>query len=128
MDRFNFNRFNRLFDELFSKNDFLDINQFLNDKNFEREVYSSDDGSYNVVYLRNGKKKERNELQNLKERLELAVENQDFELAVELRDKIKNLEQNHEEIKKLDEQLRVSIQNQDFEKCIEIRDKIKSLK
>ena len=58
----------------------------------------------------------------------MVIENQEFELAVELRDRIKNLEQNQEEIKKLNDELKSHIQNQDFEKCIEVRNKINSLK
>lgn len=129
MDRFNFNRFNRLFDDFFSRNDFFNFDQiFTGDENLEKRVYTSEDGSINVVYIKNGSRKDKNEINVLKQKLEFAVENQDFELAVELRDKIKNLEQNQEEIKKLNEELNNYVQTQDFEKCIEIRDKINSLK
>lgn len=129
MDRFNFNRFNRLFDDFFSRNDLFNFDQFLTgDENLEKRVYTSEDGSLNVVYIKNGNKKSGNEINNLKQRLDLAIENQEFELAVELRDKIKTLEQNYEEIKKLNEELNNHIKNQDFEMCIEVRDKINSLK
>jgi protein-arginine kinase activator protein McsA len=127
MDRFNFNKFNRLFDDFFSRNEFFNFDQFLTgDNNLEKRVYTNEDGSVNVVYIKNGKN--RNEIDGLKQKLDMAIENQEFELAVELRDKIQNLEQNQEEIKKLNDELKNHIQNQDFEKCIELRDKIKSLK
>lgn len=126
MNRFNFNK---LFDEFFSGNDFLNLNQFLsNDIDTEKKIYTNDDGSVNVVYIRGGNKFEKNEINTLRQKLDFAVETQDFELAVELRDKIKNLEQNQEEIKKLNDELNSHIKNQDFEKCIELRDKIRTLK
>ena len=131
MDRFNFNRFNRLFDDFFNGNDVFNFNQFFDyGDNFEKKVYRSDDGSVNVVYIRNKERnqKDTNQVDFLKQKLELAIENQDFELAVELRDKIKVLEQNQDEIKKLNDELDTHIKNQDFEKCIEIRNKINSLK
>lgn len=127
MDRFNFNKFNRLFDDFFSRNEFFNFDQFLTgDNNLEKRVYTNEDGSVNVVYIKNGKN--RNEIDELKQKLDMVIENQEFELAVELRDRIKNLEQNQEEIKKLNDELKSHIQNQDFEKCIEVRNKINSLK
>jgi protein-arginine kinase activator protein McsA len=127
MDRFNFNKFNRLFDDFFSRNESFNFDQFLTgDNNLEKRVYTNEDGSVNVVYIKNGKN--RNEIDGLKQKLDMAIENQEFELAVELRDRIKNLEQNQEEIKKLNDELKNHIQNQDFEKCIEVRDKINTLK
>ena len=127
MDRFNFNKFNRLFDDFFSRNEFFNFDQLLTgDNNLEKRVYTNEDGSVNVVYIKNGKN--RNEIDELKQKLDMVIENQEFELAVELRDSIKNLEQNQEEIKKLNDELKSHIQNQDFEKCIEVRNKINSLK
>ena len=127
MDRFNFNKFNRLFDDFFSRNEFFNFDQLLTgDNNLEIRVYTNEDGSVNVVYIKNGKN--RNEIDELKQKLDMVIENQEFELAVELRDRIKNLEQNQEEIKKLNDELKSHIQNQDFEKCIEVRNKINSLK
>ena len=127
MDRFNFNKFNRLFDDFFSRNEFFNFDQLLTgDNNLEKRVYTNEDGSVNVVYIKNGKN--RNEIDELKQKLDMVIENQEFELAVELRDRIKNLEQNQEEIKKLNDELKSHIQNQDFEKCIEVRNKINSLK
>ena len=58
----------------------------------------------------------------------MAVEEQDFEQAVELRDKIKNLEENKEKISELNKELEECIKTQNFEKAIEVRDKLNSLK
>jgi protein-arginine kinase activator protein McsA len=65
---------------------------------------------------------------NLKQQLEIAIENEDFEKAVELRDQIKKLETNQKEIDNLENELRKSIEEQNFEKSIEIRDQLKKLK
>lgn len=128
MDKFNFNKFNRLFEDLFSRNEFFNFDQFISDDiNLEKKIYTNEDGSVNIVYIKGGNKKEKNEINSLKQKLEFAIESQDFELAVELRDKIKNLEQNQEDVKKLNDELNRRIKTQDFEKCIEIRDKLKSL-
>ena len=127
MDRFNFNKFNRLFDDFFSRNEFFNFDQLLTgDNNLEKRVYTNEDGSVNVVYIKNGKN--RNEIDGLKQKLDMAIENQDFELAVELRDKIQNLERNHDEIKKLTSELEAHIKDQNFERCIDLRNKINSLK
>jgi 16S rRNA G966 N2-methylase RsmD len=68
------------------------------------------------------------ELEILKQKLEMAVEKQNFEEAVELRDKIKNLEENKEKISELNKELEDCIKIQDFEKAIELRDRINTLK
>ena len=65
---------------------------------------------------------------NLKQQLEIAIENENFELAVKLRDQIKSLEVNQKEIQKLEMELKKSIEEQNFEKSIEIRDQLKKLK
>lgn len=69
-----------------------------------------------------------NEIENLKNKLETCVENQDFEQAVKLRDQIKKLEENGTKITELENKLQKAVREQDFEKAIELRDKIKSLK
>jgi len=118
--------FNKLFNELFN-----DLERdFFNPENFERKTFTSEDGSFSyTIYVnkRNGINKP-NEISLLKQELDFAVEEQNFEKAVELRDKIKNLEQNVEKISKLQKELDESIKIQDFEKAIELRDKINSLK
>jgi protein-arginine kinase activator protein McsA len=121
---YNFN-FNRLFNELFRMDD-----PFLNPKNFEKKTYRSEDGSMVFTYITNKQSNvsEDDEISVLKYKLDLAIESQNFEDAVELRDKIKNLEENKEKISSLKKELDECIKNQDFEKAIKLRDKINSLK
>jgi protein-arginine kinase activator protein McsA len=64
----------------------------------------------------------------LKNKLDVAVEEQNFEEAVNLRDQIKSLEKNKEKISELQTKLDECIKKQDFEKAIEYRDKINDLK
>jgi protein-arginine kinase activator protein McsA len=117
--------FNRLFNELFKMDDF-----FFNPKNFEKRTYRSEDGSMVFTYITNKSPElnEYDEISQLKNKLDYAVESQNFEEAVELRDKIKNLEKNKEKISKLKKELDECIKVQDFEKAIDLRDKINSLK
>ena len=118
--------FDKLFNELFNSE-----NPFFNGlNNFEKRTYKSEDGSISFTYITNvkGDLNKSDEVDLLKQRLEIAVEEQNFEEAVELRDKIKNLEQNKEKISELNKELDECIKNQNFEKAIELRDKINSLK
>jgi len=102
---------------------------FINEM-WEKKTYKSDDGMISFTYITNKKEKlnESEEISLLKQRLDMAVEEQKFEEAVELRDKIKSLEKNKEKISKLKSELDECIKKQDFEKAIELRDKINSLK
>jgi len=102
----------------------------LNDSNFEKKTYKSEDGSITFTYITNtkGDLNKSDELYLLKQKLEMAVEKQNFEEAVELRDKIKNLEENKEKISELNKELEDCIKIQDFEKAIELRDRINTLK
>lgn len=118
--------FDKLFNELFnSENPF-----FGGLNNLEKRTYKSEDGSITFTYITNvkGNLNKSDELELLKQKLEMAVEEQNFEQAVELRDKIKNLEQNKEKISELNKELEECIKTQNFEKAIELRDKINSLK
>lgn len=118
--------FDKLFNELFnSENPF-----FGGLNNLEKKTYKSEDGSITFTYITNvkGNLNKSDELDLFKQRLEMAVEEQNFEEAVELRDKIKNLEQNKEKISELNKELEDCIKTQDFERAIEVRDKINSLK
>ena len=118
--------FDKLFNELFnSENPF-----FGGLNNLEKKTYKSEDGSITFTYITNvkGNLNKSDELDLLKQRLEMAVEEQNFEDAVELRDKIKNLEQNKEKISELNKELEDCIKTQDFERAIEVRNKINSLK
>jgi len=121
--------FSRNFEKLF--NQLLSQNSFFGDMNkWERKEYQSPDGSFSFTYITNKVDEPNNvdELTLLKQKLDVAVEEQNFENAVELRDKIKNLEKNKEKISKLQKELDENIKTQNFEKAIELRDKINSLK
>lgn len=118
--------FDKIFYELLNSQ-----NSFFNGlNNFEKKTYTSDDGSITFTYITNvkGDLNKSDEITLLKQKLDIAVEEQKFEEAVELRDKIKKLENNKEELTKLKKELDESIKNQDFENSIIIRDKINSLK
>ena len=116
--------FEKLFNQILSKS-FL-----LNPNNFEKKTYLSEDGSMSFTYIttKGGGQNGSDEISRLKQKLDLAVEEQKFEDAVVLRDKIKNLEENEGKINKLNDELNDCIKRQDFERAIELRDKIKSLK
>jgi protein-arginine kinase activator protein McsA len=116
--------FEKLFNQIVSKS-FL-----LNPNNFEKKTYLSEDGSMSFTYIttKGNRQNESDELSQLKQKLDLAVEEQKFEDAVVLRDKIKNLEENVGIINELNNELNNCIKTQDFERAIEIRDKINSLK
>jgi protein-arginine kinase activator protein McsA len=116
--------FEKLFNQILTKS-FL-----LNPNNFEKKTYLSEDGSMSFTYIttKGSRQNESDELSRLKQKLDLAVEEQKFEDAVVLRDKIKNLEENVEIINELNNELNNCIKTQDFERAIEIRDKINTLK
>jgi len=88
----------------------------------------SEDGTMKITTYYYDNAKTNPTSKNLKQQLEIAIENEDFEKAVELRDQIKKLESNQKEIDKLEEELKQSIEEQNFEKSIEIRDQLKKLK
>jgi len=118
--------FDKLFNELFNSE-----NPFFGDlDNLEKRTYKSEDGLITFTYITNvkGKLNKSDELELLKQKLEMAVEEQNFEEAVELRDKIKNLEQNKEKISELNKELEECIKTQNFERAIDVRDEINSLK
>ena len=121
----NFRDFDKIFNEMFSERMKFG-SSFFDDSTWNKKTYKSTDGSFSITYL--VPKSEDDELGNLKEKLNLSIEDQNFEEAVELRDKIKSLEVNKEKISELQAKLDESIKNQDFEKSIEYRDQIKSLK
>jgi protein-arginine kinase activator protein McsA len=88
----------------------------------------SDDGTMKITTYYYDNAKTNPTSKNLKQQLEIAIENEDFEKAVELRDQIKKLDTNQKEVDKLENELRKSIEEQNFEKSIEIRDQLKKLK
>ena len=123
----NWNEFDRMIDEMFSS---FNRKPSFDDKGWTRKTYKSPDSGFYYTYLSKTNKKENqtDEIELLKEKLEIAVEEQKFEEAVELRDKISSLEKNKEKILELKEKLNECIKNQNFEKAIEYRDKITKLK
>ena len=123
----NWNEFDRMIDEMFSS---FNHKPSFDDKGWTRKTYKSPDSGFYYTYLSKTNKKENqtDEIELLKEKLEIAVEEQKFEEAVELRDKISSLEKNKEKILELKEKLNECIKNQNFEKAIEYRDKITHLK
>jgi excinuclease UvrABC helicase subunit UvrB len=123
----NWNEFDRMIDEMFSS---FNRKPSFDDRGWTRKTYKSPDGGFYYTYLSKTNKKENqtDEIELLKQKLEIAVEEQKFEEAVELRDKINSLEKNKEKISELQEKLNECIKNQDFEKAIEYRDKITDLK
>ena len=122
----NWNEFDRMIDEMFSS---FNRKPSFDDKGWTRKTYKSPDSGFYYTYLSKTNKKENqtDEIELLKEKLEIAVEEQKFEEAVELRDKISSLEKNKEKILELKEKLNECIKNQNFEKAIEYRDKITNL-
>ena len=117
--------FERIINEIFNNDPF-----FNGLNNWEKRNYKSDDGKISFTYITNkrGDLEKPDELTILKERLEMAVDEQNFEEAVELRDKIKNLETNIEKIGTLQKELDKCVKVQNFERAIEIRNQINSLK
>ena len=110
----NWNEFDRMIDEMFFI--FLIVNHLFDDKGWTRKTYKSPDSGFYYTYLSKTNKKENqtDEIELLKEKLEIAVEEQKFEEAVELRDKISSLEKNKEKILELKEKLNECIKNQNF--------------
>ena len=134
-----FRNFNRFF------NDFDNLNNFLlseltpngnektekgSDNNGEwvKTTFTSPDGLISYSYLTRTPKQKNDELQSLKNKLELSVKNQDFEMSVKLRDKIKKFEENKSVLLNLEKELSECVKNQDYEEAIKLRDKIKELK
>lgn len=118
----NWREFEDMFDKMFSMR-----SEFINNNNWTSRTYKSPDGRYSYTYMSKGFKPT-DELDELKNKLDVAVEEQNFEEAVKLRDQIKSLEKNKEKISELQSKLDECIKKQEFEKAIEYRDKIKALK
>ena len=120
-NRRSYNDIFRAFDEMFNQ---------LTPSNGEWKTQSkvSEDGTMKITTYYYDNAKTNPTSKNLKQQLEIAIENEDFEKAVELRDQIKKLDTNQKEVEKLENELRKSIEEQNFEKSIEIRDQLKKLK
>ena len=95
-NRRSYNDIFRAFDEMFSQ---------LNPNNGEWKTQTkvSEDGTMKITTYYYDNTKTNPTSKNLKQQLEIAIENEDFEKAVELRDQIKKLESNQKEIDKLEE-------------------------
>lgn len=119
------NRFDRIFDGIFSKW----TNNF-NYGDWEGQSYVSPDGTYSLTIMSKGfpPKDKNDQINMLEKKLNLAVEEQNFEDAAILRDKIKSLKENGEKIKELENKMQECIEKQDFEGAIEYRDKLNKLK
>ena len=117
--------FDKLFNEFFNSDPF-----FYGGNNWKRKEYKSEDGSISFTYITNRGDilDKSDELSLLKQKLDIAVDEQKFEEAVVLRDKIKKLEENKEELVTLNKELEECVKKQDFENAIILRDKIKKLK
>jgi protein-arginine kinase activator protein McsA len=99
-----------------------------NNGEWKTQTKVSEDGTMKITTYYYDNAKTNPTSKNLKQQLEIAIENEDFEKAVELRDQLKKLDTNQKEVDKLEEELKKSIEEQNFEKSIEIRDQLKKLK
>jgi excinuclease UvrABC helicase subunit UvrB len=103
-------------------------------KDWTEETYESPDGSYKVTNyvkvfdLSEFFDKPISKEEQLKNKLNKAIEDENFEEAVKLRDQLKNLETNQKEIEKLELELKESIKEQNFERSIELRDELRKLR
>jgi len=120
-NRRSYNDIFRAFDEMFA--------QFTpNNGEWKTQTKVSEDGTMKITSYYYDNAKTNPTSKNLKQQLEIAIENEDFEMAVELRDKIKKFETNQKQIEELEQELKQSIKDLNFEKSIELRDKLKELK
>ena len=120
-NRRSYNDIFRAFDEMFTQ-------LTPNNGEWKTQTKVSEDGTMKITTYYYDNSKTNPTSKNLKQQLEIAIENEDFEKAVELRDKIKKMESNQKEIEKLELELKQSIKDQNFDKSIEIRDQLKKLK
>jgi excinuclease UvrABC helicase subunit UvrB len=97
---------------------------------WKKETYLSPSGSIFITnFVRTSNNTNNNSSVNqLKSKLQKAIDDENFEEAVKIRDEIKNHEKNQDSIKKLELELKKSIEEQNFEKSIELRDQLKKLK
>jgi protein-arginine kinase activator protein McsA len=92
----------------------------------EKEIEMIKNNSKELVFKKEKKVKEKKDyIEDLNQKLEVAITNENFEEASILRDKISNLDINL--LKSLEKELEYCIKTQNFEKAIEIRNEIKEL-
>jgi protein-arginine kinase activator protein McsA len=99
---------------------------------WKRTIRTSKDGLFTSIQcvLDNGKKwsaPKRDEISELKNKLDICVANQEFEEAAKLRDQIKSLQSEISKIKTLKKEMEIAIKEQNFERAIEIRDELKKI-
>ena len=134
-----FNEFDNLFNSLLNQDPFIfkGKTQKENGKDengdWSKETFTSEDGMiqfttiFRSTYGKTPQPEEQNTLERLRKELQNAVNLQEFEKAVEIRDKIKNLEDNKVKLEDLNLQLTKAVDQQDYEKAIQLRDEIKKL-
>ena len=88
---FNWNEFDKLFNELLSSS--------FDDKNWNKRSYTSPDGYFSMSYMTKNfnKSNQVDEVDVLKEKLNLSIKEEKFEDAVTLRDQIKKLETKYQQ-------------------------------
>lgn len=92
----------------------------------EKEVEMIKNNSKELIIKREKEKKEKKDyIEDLNQKLEIAIQSENFEEASILRDKISNLDINR--IKSLEKELEYCVKSQNFEKAIEIRNEIKEI-
>ena len=92
----------------------------------EKEVEMIKNNSKELIIRREKEKKEKKDyIEDLNQKLEIAIQSENFEEASILRDKISNLDINR--IKSLEKELEYCVKSQNFEKAIEIRNEIKEI-
>jgi len=134
-----YKRFEEILKEIFNEKNrgsspmggFFDNVRFnqLND-NWKKIVNKSDDGSLTsiqYIYSNDWSVPQKDELNELRIKLEKCISNQEFEEAAILRDKIKDFENNSSKVKQLKTELEKAISEQNFERAIEIRDELKKI-
>jgi protein-arginine kinase activator protein McsA len=129
-DLFNFDNLFKLFDDEFNRKNspFKKIDSILgeNYKKTTREIEIP--GGTCVVISYSLKPTSNDEINDLKSKLNVAIENQEFEIAAEIRDQLKELEKTKTKVDDLNLEMETAIKNQVFERAAEIRDQLKQLK
>lgn len=129
-DLFNFGDFFNLFDDEFNlKNSpFKKLDSILDGKYSKTTKKIDIPGGTCMVISYTLIPTKGDEIDDLKSKLDDAVESQEFEKAAEIRDRIKELEKTKNKVDDLKLEMETAIKNQDFEKAAEIRDQLKELK
>jgi len=129
-DLFNFGDFFNLFDDEFNgKNSpFKKIDTILDGKYSKTTKKINIPGGTCIVVSYTLIPTKGDEIDDLKSKLDVTVENQEFEKAAEIRDQIKMLEKTKTELDNLSLEMETAIKNQEFERAAEIRDQLKELK